>query len=94
MNLGNKSPSRPVRALCKGNSVPRTGPSDNSFQGKVEVGHLERGRSHSTPSHRPRWEAMWQSRIGGKAIALANQGGVADSTKGDMATQTAPLLWL
>ncbi|MGH0164721.1 UNVERIFIED_CONTAM: hypothetical protein FKN15_076059 [Acipenser sinensis] len=74
MNLGYKSPSRPVRLLCKGNSVPRTVWSGNSFQGKVEVGHLERGRSHSTPSHRSRREAMWQSRIGGKAIALANQG--------------------
>ncbi|MGH0173982.1 UNVERIFIED_CONTAM: hypothetical protein FKN15_070278 [Acipenser sinensis] len=33
MILGDKSPSRPVRALCKGNRVPWTGLPDNSFPG-------------------------------------------------------------
>ncbi|MGH0114419.1 UNVERIFIED_CONTAM: hypothetical protein FKN15_015625 [Acipenser sinensis] len=60
----------------------------------MEVGHLERGRSHITPSHRSRQEVMWQWQTGGKAIALVNQGGVAEGTKGDVAEQTAPLLWL
>ncbi|MGH0170955.1 UNVERIFIED_CONTAM: hypothetical protein FKN15_073347 [Acipenser sinensis] len=84
-------------ALEAGSSVPRTGWFGNSFQRKVEVGQLKRGRSHSTPSHRPGWEAMWQSRIGGKAIALANQGGVAEDTKRDVvpapcvSKHTAPL---
>ncbi|MGH0142788.1 UNVERIFIED_CONTAM: hypothetical protein FKN15_077053 [Acipenser sinensis] len=55
MNLGYKSPSRPLRALWKRNSVLQTGRSDNSFQGKLEVGHLEWGRSHGTLSHHPRW---------------------------------------
>ncbi|MGH0171186.1 UNVERIFIED_CONTAM: hypothetical protein FKN15_004143 [Acipenser sinensis] len=37
-------------------------------------------------------EAIWQLRIGGKAIALANQGGMAEGTKGDVAERTASLL--
>ncbi|MGH0179707.1 UNVERIFIED_CONTAM: hypothetical protein FKN15_002377 [Acipenser sinensis] len=31
---------------------------------------------------------MWQSRIGGKTIALAKQGGVAEGTKGGVAEGT------
>ncbi|MGH0153844.1 UNVERIFIED_CONTAM: hypothetical protein FKN15_025813 [Acipenser sinensis] len=41
MNLGYKSPSRPVRALCKGNRVPRTGWSDirrESWKSPIEKG--------------------------------------------------------
>ncbi|MGH0118488.1 UNVERIFIED_CONTAM: hypothetical protein FKN15_016823 [Acipenser sinensis] len=58
---------------------------EQTSPGKVEVGHLERGWNHDAQRHRPRREALWQSRIGQRWLPSLTNGNGTERTKGGVA---------